>query len=1123
MICPDCRLELPQGSRFCKECGRKLNLVCFQCGTSLPSDSKFCLGCGQDLRQSQDFSKIDYQQPHSYTPKHLAEKILTSRSAIEGERKIVTILFADVAGSTAIFEKMDPEVVHEIMDGCFRIILDNIHHYEGSVNQFRGDGVMALFGAPIAHEDHAQRACHAALAIQKALGPYRQKLQQSRGIDFAMRIGLHSGPVVVAAIGDDLRMDYTAQGDTANLAARMEFSAEPGNILASQHTYKLSRDFFVYGPEELFQIKGKAEMIPAYRLIQAAEVQTRLGASNARGLTRFVGRGRELDTLNEVFATVQSGEGQVVGIVGEAGVGKSRLLLEFRKGLAPGEATFLEGHCLHYGGAMPYLPVLDVIRSFIGIKEGETEQAIQGKLRQRIIALDANLLHVVPPILELLSIEIEDETFAGIEPQQKRKMTFEAIRDLLIRASQDQPLILVVEDLHWIDRTTQELLEYMIHWLPRNKILLILLYRPEYTHPWGSKSYYRMIGLNQLSSSCSADLVDAILEGGDVVPELRELILSRTSGNPLFMEELTRSLLENGSIEMQENHFFLRRDISGIKVPDTIHGIIAARMDRLEDSLKRILQVASVIGREFAYRILETISGVKNGLKSQLVNLQGLEFIYEKGLFPELEYIFRHALVQEVAYNSLLVSRRKEIHEKISEAIEKLYPERLEEFCEVVGYHYSLSGNMAKAYEYLKRSAKKAIRNNSLLEGIQFYKQAADILSKLSQTDKNKRELINLILSMRGPMARIGDAVDYLPLLLTAEKLADEMQEITKMLQIRSALGVYYIYRGGNPQLGWKYLEDCLEQEDIIQDVTLMIPIGFDLCTSSLLSGDWQRVNHIAPLMISLIERSRLQNQFYDRNMSVYVCIIAHLAISTTGCGDIAEGERLFAKAFAVAREIDNLASKAYVEWAYGIMLCFLDAKRAIGQMETAIKYLEESQNLLLQGVSWCWLGYVHCLTGDTRTGIDLTEKGLKMHTDLGVPYWQSFCHFFYSTAHFELGDTTMARTHAELALQCALKNNEKQVEGLSRAWLGRVLARIEPSQAEKAEEMLQQGIQQLEDLEILTQAAMCYMWLGETKIEAGRREEACQILKKAESMFQKAGMVHWLSKAKIALNKVEK
>ena len=427
-----------------------------------------------------------------------------------------------------------------------------------------------------------------------------------------------------------------------------------------------------------------------------------------------MGRGREMETLIEAFDKVRSGEGQVVGIVGEAGVGKSRLLLEFRHLLPKDDYWYFEGQCLHYGGAMPYLPILDVLRSFLEIKEGEQEHVVRQKLKERILGLDENLRRIIPPIQDLLSLQVDDEAYLRLEPKQKREKTFEAIRDLLIRGSQDRPLILTVEDLHWIDKTTEEFLSYMIGWLPRTRILLLLLYRPEYTHQWGSKSYYHRIGVEQLSTSTSAELVGAILDG-DVVPELRDLILTRAAGNPLFMEELTYNLLDNGSIQKKDDRFILAQDVSRLQVPDTIQGIIAARMDRLEESLKRIMQVAAVIGREFAFRILETILEMKEELKSGLVNLQGLEFIYEKSLFPELEYIFRHALVQEVAYNSLLITRRKEIHEKIGQAIESLHAQRLEEFYEMLAYHYSKSGNLPKAYEYLKQAAGKGFRKRRLV------------------------------------------------------------------------------------------------------------------------------------------------------------------------------------------------------------------------------------------------------------------------------------------------------------------------------------------------------------------------------------------------------------------------
>ncbi len=408
-------------------------------------------------------------------------------------------------------------------------------------------------------------------------------------------------------------------------------------------------------------------------------------------------------------------------------------------------------------------------------------------------------------------------------------------------------MVLVFEDLHWIDKTSEEFLDYMIGWLPRTRILLLLLYRPEYTHQWGSKSYYSMIGVGHLSTSTSAELVAAILEGGDVVPELRELILNRAAGNPLFMEELTHTLLQNGSIQKKDDQFVLTRDISSDQVPDTIQGIIAARMDRLEESLKRIMQVAAVIGREFAFRILETITEMKEELKSGLVNLQGLEFIYEKSLFPDLEYIFRHALVQEVAYNSLLLNRRKEIHEKIGRAIESLYPQRLEEFCEMLAYHYSKSGNLAKAYQYLKGSAEKAVRNDAVVEAVRFYREAMEVLSQLPPTDENKREQIDLVLSMRNPVGRMGYAEDFLPMLQKAEKLCEVLGDDKKRLRIRSILGVYYIFRGGDPELGWNYMESCLGDPEVIQDVELVVPIGVALCSSCLASGDYRRINHVAP------------------------------------------------------------------------------------------------------------------------------------------------------------------------------------------------------------------------------------------------------------------------------------
>ena len=775
MKCPNCQRENPEDAIFCNGCGHKLELGCPECGKMNPLDSRFCNGCGHDFSRPEEVPPIDYNQPQSYTPKFLADKILNNRSSIEGERKLVTVLFADVANYTSMSEKVDPEEIHQIMDGCFKMLMDKIHGYEGTVNQFTGDGIMALFGAPVAHEDHAQRACYAALSIQKAIGEYGEKLKADRGVDFLMRIGLNSGPVIVGSIGDDLRMDYTAVGDTTNLAARMESMAQPGTILGTGYTHKLARDFFQFESLGKVEVKGKEEPVDAYELKKATEVETRIEAAAAKGLTKFAGRKNSMAALMEAYDKAKSESGQFVGVIGEAGVGKSRLLIELRNKLAKEEYTYLEGRCFHYGGSMAYLPIHDILKSYFDIKEEDQEDLIKKKVEEKILQFDERLKSALPPFQEILSLKVDDETYLQLEPAPKKIRTFEAIRDLLVCESENKPVVFVVEDLHWIDSMSEEFLNYLIDWLAGTHILLILLYRPEYTHQWGSKSFYSKIGVSQLTTKSSAQLVQNILEGGEVVPELRELILNRTGGNPLFVEELTHSLLENGSIQKQDHQYVLTKEASDIEVPDTIQGIIAARMDRIEDSLKRIMQVASVIGREFAYRILQTIMGMREELKSSLINLQGLELIYEKSLFPELEYIFKHALTQEVAYNSLLQKRRKEIHEKIGGAIEELYPGRLEEYYELLAHHFTRSANMNKAVEYLDLANQKAIKIHALEEAKSYFDEAIELLNTLPNTEANRQRQISLLVKQVVVFRLLFKFPEYFDLLTRYELMANEL------------------------------------------------------------------------------------------------------------------------------------------------------------------------------------------------------------------------------------------------------------------------------------------------------------------------------------------------------------
>jgi class 3 adenylate cyclase/tetratricopeptide (TPR) repeat protein len=1121
MKCPNCQHENPDTQKFCGQCGAKLDKLCPSCGISNPPQYNFCGGCGHSLAEPKEAPPIDFSEPQSYTPRHLADKILTTRSSIEGERKLVTVLFADVTNYTAISEKLDPEEVHQIMDGCFKILINEIHKYEGAINQFTGDGVMALFGAPVAHEDHAHRSCYAALSIQKAMEEYGDKIGKETGIEFKMRIGLNSGPVIVGAIGDDLRMDYTAVGDTTNQGSRMESMARPGTILVSGNTHRLVRDFFEFESLGKIEVKGKRKPQEAFELIKAGEVETRIGASVAKGLTRFVGRKNSMAALMEPFEKVKSGSGQVVGLVGEAGVGKSRLLLEMRNKLPRGEYNYSEGRCLHFGGSMAYLPILDILKSYFEIKEGDREFIIKKKMEEKILALDEKLKDSIPPFQALLSLKVGDEEFIKLEPREKRDRTFEALRDLMIRGSEDKPLVIAVEDVHWIDKTSEEFIDYVIEWLANCRILLILLYRPEYTHQWGSKSYYNKIGLNQLGTQSSTELIKAILEKGEVVPELRQLILNRAAGNPLFLEEFTHTLLENGSIEKKDEKYVLGRKVSDIQVPDTIQGIISARMDRLEDNLKRTMQVASVIGRDFAFRILQTITGMREELKSYLLNLQGLEFIYEKRLFPELEYIFKHALIQEVAYNSLLVKRRSEIHQSIGEAIETLYADRLEEFYEMLAYHYAKAESPEKAYKYLKLSAAKATQSHIVADAFGFYKDAVEILKQMPDSEENKREMIKLIILMDTPMRLLAYREECLPFLKEGEKAAKDLGDEKSLATFYSLMGFYYTFRG-DPLRSLAYNENCIKVAHKVQDIDLIAPAALGLCLSYEVSGDYLKIVDLAPGVINLLEKTKKESNFFGQSFHPYSVIQAYYGLALANLDRLEEGKALLEKGLAFSHRINHLATQSFTEATYGSYYAHVgDAEEAIKHFREVIRYAEKGNIDFMLGFGYLFLGWAYLLQEEPESGRKHMEKGLRIATDAGAALNSSLYPLMLGYVHFELGNLKESEKYMKECCELSQVINAKHYYAQAKMWLGRIWSRKGVSKRHQAEECILEGIKMLEGLGLKLQALMGYLFLGELYADSSQKEKALENLKRAEQAYQKMGMHYWATRTQEVLDRL--
>lgn len=726
MKCPECQFDNLEGAKFCNECGCKLEDLCPECGKSNPQGSKFCNECGHHLRASKEISPIDYATPKSYTPKFLADKILTSRSSIEGEKKLVTVLFADVANYTAIAESLNAEEIHQIMDRFFKLLMDEIHKYEGTVNQFTGDGIMSLFGAPLAQENHAQRACYAALAIQRSMAGFGDSLKNDREIDFKLRIGLNTGPVVVGSIGDDLRMDYTALGDTTNLAARMQQNARPGTIMISDSSHRLISQHFITKPLGKLRLKGKAEPVGAYLLKSARGIRTLMDIAAEKGLSPLAGRQEELDRLHQFWSLAKKGRGQVVFIVSEAGIGKSRLIFEFHRSLSEEKVTWLEAYSSTYGKNMPFLSLIDLLKRNFRIDDRDPEQTVIQKIEAGLRLLGKELEERAPYLKFLFSVDPGDPLIQSMDAQGRRRMIFDSIRLMTIKGSNIRPLVLTFEDLQWIDHDSEEFLKHLIDSLAVLPVMLILSYRPGYVNPFGERTFFNRISLKPLKEADSLELTKKLAGTYSLPDFLKKMIFERAEGNPLYIEELIRSLDEIGAFKRPS----AVDSCDEIQIPMSIQDIIMTRIDRLLEEQKNALQLMAVIGRKFTYGLLEKIVKLKDEATDVMGDLISLELIYQTQFHPEPEYMFKNVLTQDVVYSCLLSEKRKNIHATVGRTIETFYAQRLAEYYEIVAHHYEQGKVWDKAVAYLILSGEKALRNMANPSANQFFKKAVDIITQ---------------------------------------------------------------------------------------------------------------------------------------------------------------------------------------------------------------------------------------------------------------------------------------------------------------------------------------------------------------------------------------------------------
>ena len=694
--------------------------------------------------------------PISYTPQYLTEKILISRSALEGERKQVTVLFADIKDSTELIRDLDPEEAQKLLDPAIHLMMAAVHRFEGTVNQVLGDGIMSLFGAPIAHEDHAARACYAALAMQAAMRDYTEAVRRHQGLELRIRVGLHSGEVVVRTIGNDLHMDYSAVGQTTHLAARMEQLATPGSIRLSASTLRLVEGLIQVQALGPIPVKGVTEPMDVFELTGVSAIRRRLQAAVARGLTPFVGRDAEIAAL--YHALEQAGQSQIVAAVGEPGVGKSRLVYECVHSHRTQSWLVLESASVSYGKATPYFPVVDLLKRYVHVEEHDEPRTVRAKVTGQILTLDDALQDTIPALFSLLHVLPEDSPFLQLDPPQRRQRTLDALKRIVLRESQVQPLLLVFEDLHWIDSETQALLDSLVESLPTARLLLLVNYRPEYQHGWGSKTFYTQLQLNPLAPESADAFLETLLGSDPSLKPLKTLLIERTEGHPFFLEESVRTLVETQVLVGEPGAYRLAQDLPTIQVPPTVQAILAARIDRLPQDEKRLLQTAAVIGTEVPFILLQAIAELPDeALHPGLTHLQTAELLYETSLFPERVYTFKHALTHEVAYSSLLQERRRVLHAQIVAALETLPGSREDEQVDRLAHHAFRGEVWDKALAYGRQAGEKAQAHSAYHEAVVCYEQALAALEHVPDSRAATEQAIDLRLALRSALMPSGD------------------------------------------------------------------------------------------------------------------------------------------------------------------------------------------------------------------------------------------------------------------------------------------------------------------------------------------------------------------------------
>jgi class 3 adenylate cyclase/tetratricopeptide (TPR) repeat protein len=1007
----------------------------------------------------------------NYTPSHLAERILSYRSSLEGEHKSVTVVFCDIADSTTLSERIGPEAMYGLLNRFFETALAEVHRYEGTINQFLGDGFMAIFGAPLAVERHASQAVLAALGVRQALRERQGEIAGPGGGEIGVRIGLNTGLVVVGKIGDNLRMDYTAVGDITNVAARLQGLAQPGEILVAPATFDRVEALVQAEPLAPVLLKGKASPVAVHRILGLRTTRPAVEGTVGRPLSAFVGRDREMAELREALTHAEAGQGQAVGIVSEPGMGKTRLLREFRLDLKNRRVTYLEGQCLPYGGSIPYLPILDILRANCAVVETDSPEMVVEKIRAAVHEVDMEPALAVPYLLHVLGLKEDTGPLATLSPEAIQSRTFETLRQLCLKGSQRRPIVVVIEDLHWIDRTSEDFLAMMVESLAGMAVLFVATYRPGYSPAWINKSYATQIALRPLSEQHGLAVVASVLSARGAPDTPASEIVARAEGNPLFLEELAHAVVERGGVS--------------VSVPDTLHGVLTARIDRLPEETKRLLQVAAVLGREFSARLLGAVWEDADSLATHLARLTRLEFLYERTWEPDPIYAFKHALTREAAYASLLEGRRRMLHAIVGRCLEALHAERLDEATELLAHHFGLSDNGDLAVDYAIRASERAQKRWANTEALAHSDAALQRLDAMPDNEMNRLRRIDAVVKQAEVRFALGKHADQIAALERVRPLIDTCADPGRRAAWHYWMGFLHSLTGGKPDVAIAY---CREASSIAHAAGLdEIQAFADSCLTQVyfFAGELARALDVGEHALVAFE---------DQGNRWWACrTLAHLSSIANAIGDWDRGLAYCRRALEYGRAMDDLRIKAsalireastHVQggaWETGLRLC--DEAAALGPMQYDAAALRAIR------------GYGLIRAGRAPEGIAEIEQALAWYEQSHLRYTRNQFSLWLAEGYLRNGEPLRARSLAEEAARVSRELGYRCLLGMALRVQGQAQQGEDPTAA----------AEHLADAERLLERAGARNELGRTLLARAAAAEGVGDLVEAERFRQRA------------------